>query len=169
MSEFDGIEGVQGWSDKLGSLLDEAKQQAKDDDAFEARLALSSRLTDFVVRSRPNTGAIRKLDAIASRAAEALLFAVLEDRVAAIVARTAELASLAKELEATAADAETQARALRLERVQETVEGLTKVAATLTALRGVVKETGAGGLGGKVQHVIEQVQDLRNELEQLDG
>ena len=164
MSEFDGIEGEQGWSDKLGSLLDEAKQQAKNGE-FDARLALSSRLTDFVVRSRPNTAAIRRLDEVAAKAAESLLLAALEERVAAIVARTAELASLTKELEATAAQAQAEARALRLERLQSAVEGLTRVAATLGALEGVVAEVTDGALKGDVRRVVGDLHQLRNALE----
>ncbi len=64
MSEWDNIEGVEGWRKKLDELLREAETAEKSQN-IEDRLALSRRLTEFILESAPNTTEIKELDAIA--------------------------------------------------------------------------------------------------------
>ena len=64
MSEFDGIEGIEGWRTKLLEILDAAEEVAEQED-WPPRREVSRRLKDFILKSSPNTADILELDRIA--------------------------------------------------------------------------------------------------------
>ena len=68
MSEWDGIQGFDGWSAKLRALLQEADRAAKTGEEAD-RFSVSARLTEFVGESFPNDEKIRALDDVAGKAA----------------------------------------------------------------------------------------------------
>ena len=61
MSEFDGIQDFEGWSDKLLELIDEAERVAEKSN-WPPRKKVSRRLREFVRKSAPNTAQILELD-----------------------------------------------------------------------------------------------------------
>ena len=164
MSEFDGIEGHDGWQAKLNQLLTEARKEAKKDDT--AREVMADRLVEFVTRSVPNDDAILALDEIAKNAAVDLLRRTVEERVQAITERNAQFAGLRKQFETLAAKGE--ARAFRLERVREVADRLTD---TVTQLRGFLDNLSHPNDDKLVEAVtegIKTVKDLR-ELVETEG
>lgn len=124
MSEFDGIEGVEGWSAKLESMLAEAKEIAQKD-KLNDRLKMSERLTAFILESRPNTKEILELDKIAEKTATGLLMETIEKRLAEITSRTAEYQRLTKQFKAMAEENQAAADSIRLKNIIRTVDSAT--------------------------------------------
>ena len=102
MSEFDAIEGVDGWRRKLEALLREAEQAARDE---ERRFEIAARLREFVRNSGPQVPDIARLDDIASATVRALMNQTIDARLAELADRSVELARLAKAIDAVAVDA----------------------------------------------------------------
>lgn len=166
MSEFDGIEGHDGWQAKLNQLLTEARKEAKKDDT--AREVMADRLVEFVIRSVPNDDAILALDEIAKNAAVDLLRRTVEERVQAITERNAQLAGLRKQFETLAAKGAAEARALRLERVRKVADRLTD---TVTQLRGFLDNLSHPNDDKLVEAVTEGIKTLKDlrELVEIEG
>ena len=60
MSEWDGIEDVTGWRDKLEELVEDARRAAESNDR-DVRMAVADRLNEFIRNSRPQTPEIQRL------------------------------------------------------------------------------------------------------------
>jgi hypothetical protein len=164
MSEWENIQGMDGWRMKLSELLKEAEGAAQHGD-LAARLALSSRLTEFIVHSSPNTPEILALDGIADQARAGLLRLTIEERLAEISARTADLARLTKEFQTQAAVAEASAAAIRLERTRRVVGVLTESVQVLNELRSVLETNTDAELTTRIGRLIVSIQTLRTQIE----
>lgn len=164
MSEFDGISGFDGWSAKLRDLLRDANAAAQSDD-LDQRLAASDRLIQFVESSRPDDEAIQALDAIAKKAATSLLLQTIDERLASIVARNGELASLGKQFEDAAAGAKKTAAALRLERATKVLEALNDGIVKMKALRDSLKSGSDKDLATAIEKAVAAARSVRGLLE----
>ena len=164
MSEWDNIHDLDGWRMKLSELLKEAEIAAQHGD-LASRLALSSRLTEFIVHSSPNTPAMLALDGIADQARAGLLRVTIEERLAEISARTADLARLTKEVHAHTAAAEASAASIRLERARRVVGVLTESIQALNELRSVLETTTDAELTTRIGRLIASIQTLRTQIE----
>lgn len=164
MSEFDDIRDHEGWRRKLRELLQEAEQAASASDV-QPRFRLAERLTQFIERSFPNDEVVRALDQIAGKAAVGLLEQTIDERLRSIVARSAELAALAKSFEAAAGEAGAAAAQLRLERVGKALDAMNGSIAALreleATLRQGIDDPVATGIGG----TLEALARLRELLE----
>ncbi|PWB47079.1 MAG: hypothetical protein C3F18_12235 [Nitrosomonadales bacterium] len=164
MSEWDNIEGLQQWSDKLGELLEAAKEAARSP-GIEARLAVSDRLAGFIVNSWPNDAAIKALDALAAEASQDLMLATIEDRLKEIAGRTAEWHQLAKQFREQAETAGMRAAEIRLEKARRVAQSLTESVHLLQDLRGSLKDTEDPEFARNLARAVEMLQKLRSQIE----
>lgn len=164
MSEFEGIEGFEGWCAKLQELLTEAEQTAGDED-FDSK-PLRKRLHEFRMSS-PNTPEIVKLDAIASATRKNLTLKTIAARLRNIDDRTSELAALTKRFMAVTEDARADARAIRLEKAHVVADALTATVKAINEFK-IGLETGQDDqLLASVEAAIESIQAIRNDFESI--
>jgi hypothetical protein len=167
MNEFRGIEGIDGWSKKLNSMLAEAKQIASKE-ALGPRLKMSERLTDFILESRPNTPEIQMLDKIAETTAAALLADSIEKRLKAITSRTGEFIRLTKEFDAQAMKNEENAESIRLENIIATVDSATETVNAAKKLKESLKDNvKEGKIAELIDETVTAVEKLRSNLGKL--
>jgi hypothetical protein len=166
MSEWDNIEGFQQWSDKLGELLGEAREAARNPDSA-ARFAVSDRLTEFILNSRPNNEAIKALDEIAARASQDLMLGVLDERLMEIVGRTAEWLQIAKQFSEQAAAAGAQAASIRLEKAHRVALSLTESVHRLQDLHSSLVDADDPEFAKSVTKAVETLQKLRAQIERV--
>lgn len=166
MSEWDNIEGFQQWSEKLGELLGEAREAARNSDSA-ARFAVSDRLTEFILNSRPNNEAIKALDEIAARASQDLMLGVLDERLMEIVGRTAEWLQITKQFSEQAAAAGAQAASIRLEKAHRVAISLTESVHRLQDLRSSLVDADDPEFARSVTKAVETLQKLRAQIERM--
>jgi len=164
MSEWENIQGLDGWRMKLTDVLKEAEAVAQHSD-LASRLALAHRLTEFILHSSPNTPEILALDGIADQVRAGLMRLTIDERLAEISARTGELARLSKEFQAQAAATTASAGTIRLERAHRVVGALTESVQALNALRGVLETSTDDALTTSIDRVIASMQTLRSQIE----
>lgn len=164
MSEWDNIEGLQQWSDKLGELLEAAREAAHSPD-IETRLAASDRLAGFIVNSRPNDAAIKALDGLAARASQDLMLASIEERLKEIAGRTAEWHQLAKQFREQAETAGMRAAEIRLEKTRKVALSLTESVNLLQDLRSSLSGTEDPEFVRNLARAVETLKKLRSRIE----
>lgn len=163
--DWDAITGVDAWTRKLRELLQDAAAMATTDTTPAMRLGMSERLTRFVEHSFPNTGAIRTLDDIATRAAIGLLEQNVDDRLKSIVTRNLELTTLAKQLEAGAEDAQESAAQIRFARAGKAIAALNDGVATMRELREALTGADDHALIARIDRALNAIQQVRTLLE----
>lgn len=166
MSEWDNINGFEQWSAKLGELLGEAREAARNPDS-NARFAVSDRLTEFILNSRPNDEAIKALDDLAARTSQDLMLGILDERLKEIVGRTAEWHQLTKQFSEHAASAGAQAAAIRLEKAHRVAQSLTESVNLLQDLRSSLSDTDDPEFSRNVSEAVETLQKLRAQIERM--
>jgi len=167
MNEFRDIQGIEGWSKKLKSLLDEALQVCKEED-LGSRLKMSERLTDFMIESRPNIPEIQKLDEIAEATATSLLADSIEKRLKKITSRTGEFIRLTKEFDAHAIKNEENAKSIRLENIIATVDSATETVNAAKKLKESLKDNvKEGKIAELIDETVTAVEKLRSNLGKL--
>ena len=112
-----------GCTAQLQALLSNAQSAAEQNDP-DARRAVCTKLTDFIVASGPDNDCIRALDDIAGKAAAGLLQANIDDRLRDITTCNVELAKASKQFSAAAASAANTAQSLQLTRVANVLDAL---------------------------------------------
>ncbi len=166
MSEFDGLEGVEEWRAKLMELLDAAEDAAEQED-WPPRREASKRLKQFILRSSPNTAEILALDRIATEARTDLLLATIDERLASIANRQAELVRLSKSMaEVTEASLESAA-SIRLERARRVVDSLTGTIERLREFKSTLEAGTAEDVPANIDALIESIRDLRGRIDDL--
>lgn len=179
-TEFDKIKNLAGWRDKLDELLAEAKKAAQVDD-LDQRLKVADRLTQFIVNNPPAlpddpaSVEYEEMDRVAKDAHDALLLATIQERVAGIMGRTAELAALRKKIESRIAANREAAASIRLEKARRVVESTTNAVAAMMELKKEIERAAEAGaqeadlaaLGRQLGSLIEKIQTLRNEVETI--
>ncbi len=181
-SEFDNITDLAGWRKKLDELLTTARTVAAQDD-IDPRLEVSDRLTKFIVKNPPSTpgdpasSEYESMDRVAREASDGLLLATIQERVAAIVSRTTELASVRKKIDSRTAANKAEAASIRLEKARRVVDATTEAVAAMIDLKKdlerAFKEAGIAGDSGtdfselakKIDGLISRIQSVRNEVE----
>lgn len=166
MSEWDNIEGFQQWSDKLGELLGEAREAARNPDS-NARFAVSDRLTEFILNSRPNDEAIKALDNLAARTSQDLMLGILDERLREIVGRTAEWHQITKQFGDQAVAAGAQAASIRLEKAHRVAQSLTESVHLLQELRSSLSDTDDPEFAKSMAKAVETLQKLRAQIERV--
>ena len=167
MTEFTGIEGIPAWRKKLKELLKDAEKAAEGNNS-SGRRTQARRLAQFVTNSRPNTGEIAVMDEIAMKTARDLSKQNMDERVASIVARTAEYAKLEKDVNAQADANKETAKALRLEVAQEAVGSLTESMNVLKQLRTTIEEGKETTLLKRLDKLTGELRNFRDKLENED-
>ena len=156
----------QTFSTKLGELLASARTASQKEDVG-ARLAVIDQLTQFVIDSAPNTPDILALDRLAQSVINDLALSTIQERVARIAARTAELAALRKQFDAAAGAANAAAAAINLEQINKTTNALTAAVASLKELQQSLTSGQHGQLATRISDAIKSFQQLRNEVDAL--
>ena len=167
-TEFDKIKDLAGWQAKLKELLAVAeKASSKNDDA--ARLAVASRLNQFVLESSPNTDEIVALDQLATNAARELSIDVVGGAVDRITARTAQLRAITKQLDAVTAKAEQAAASIRLEKAHRVIDAFTEAVRAVDDLDKVLEDGEDDDLRKRLTRLTASLVDLRDELDETAG
>jgi hypothetical protein len=130
--KFNELITIEDWSAALQRILDAASEATRNEDA-EGRQALMDLLLMFIKRSPAK---VEVLDVIAREAIEDLALAQISVSLERLAARSAELARAVGFIDAVAADARKDARALQLE---STLDALRKAKVAVDALRKVEK------------------------------
>ena len=162
--KWDEIEGHAQWQAKLDELLRAAEGAAREADDGK-RLAVSRRLTDFILYSHPNDKAIKAMDEIAKHAAQGLLLQTVGERVQEIAGRTAELHQLGKEIQDLADAAGASAARIRLEKAHSVTRTLTDSVHLLKDFRASLDVRNDADLIRSVEKAMETIQKLRTVLE----
>ncbi|MGQ9685210.1 MAG: hypothetical protein ACUVT2_02725 [Thiobacillaceae bacterium] len=166
MSEWDDIEGLQQWGDKLGELLEAARQAALDPDT-DKRFAVRRQLTDFIQHSHPNDAAIKTLDRIAGQTAQDLMLATIDERLREISGRTAEWLQIAKQFRDQAAEAARRAAKMHLDKVHRVAVSLTESVYMLQDLRASQSDADDPEFAKNVAKAVETLQKLRQQIERV--
>jgi hypothetical protein len=166
MSEFEGIEGVDGWSTKLTVLLKEAQATAQQVE-LDPRLAISNRLIEFMVNSSPNSPEILALDRIANEACKDLLRKTIEDRLQSLGSRQADVVALTKKVQVATEESQASAASIRLERTRKVIAGLTDSIQRLNEFKSVLREGADEKLSDSVAKLIASAQKLRSQIESI--
>jgi hypothetical protein len=164
MTEFTRIEGVPAWRKKLKELLKDAEKAAEGDNSRQRRKQ-ARRLAQFVTNSWPNTEEIAVMDEIAMKTARDLSKQNMDERVASIVARTAEYAKLEKDVNAQAEANKKTAKALRLEVAQHAVGTLTETMTVLKELRTTINAEGETTFLKRLDKLSDELKGFRDKLE----
>jgi hypothetical protein len=167
-TEFDKIKDLAGWQDKLKELLAAAEKASAKNDA-DARLAVASRLNQFVLESSPNTDEIVALDQLATNAAREVSLDVVGDAVDRIAGRTARLRSITKQLDAVTAKAEEAAASLRLEKAHRVIDAFTEAVRAVDDLDTVLEGGSDDDLRKRLAKLTTSLVDLRDELDETAG
>jgi len=163
-TEWDGIEGVEGWRAKLESLLREAEALPANADV-QTRLKMNRRLTDYQLRSTPNTDDILELDAIAESARAAVIKAGIDERLEGLAAGSAELARFSKQLRQRTSGLQADARSLRFERADKAVQALSESIRSIRDLIASLETSTEEELVKKSERLITTLQNFRSEIE----
>lgn len=165
MSEWENIDGLQQWTDKLGELLGAAKEAARNSD-IETRLVVSDRLAEFIANSWPNDAAIKALDELAAKASQGLMLATIEERLREIAGRTAEWHLIVKQFREQAETAGMRAAEIRLQKAHRVVQSLTESVHLLKDLRGNFNDSEDPEFIKNLTKGLEMLQKLRSQIEQ---
>jgi len=167
MADWNTISGFDAWRAELQFLVAEARALAEDA-TLEERVALTDRLNEFVVRSRPDNHEIQRLDMLAFDLVQAILQPEAERRIGDIAARDIQLAQLSKQLNVESERAAEKAASIRMERATELVESLTesvqKARALVEKLDTAADEAQAE-LRKRVDGLVKRIQSVRSEIE----
>ena len=164
MSEWSNIEGLQGWKDKLGELLAEAREAAQQEE-LAPRIGINERLMQFVENSWPNSSEITALDEIATQTASALLRQTIEERLQTITERTGEYQRLGKQFAAIAEENEAKADSIRLGAITSFIDSTTKLVDSAKALHNSLNDNAADQkLGEKIAQMIAALEALRSSV-----
>ncbi len=167
MSEWDNITDLEGWQDKLKSLLSEAKGMAEQGD-LTTRLAMSERLTQFLEWSWPNTPEIKALDKIAADTANAILVDEIDRRLAALQARFSDYARLKKQFRSEAQVNQEAASKIRLENVISAIDATRAPIDAFKKLKESLKDTKKEKkLSEAVDETVESIETLRTMMAKL--
>jgi len=164
MSEWSTIQDLQGWKDKLGELLAEARKAAQQDE-LAPRIDVNERLMQFVENSWPNSPEITALDEIAIQTASAMLKQTIEERLQTITERTGEYQRLGKQFAALAEETEAKADSIRLGAITSFIDATTKLIDSAKALQKSLKDNAADQrLGEKIEETIAAIEALRSSI-----
>jgi len=166
MNEWDNIKGLEQWSNKLGELLEAARQAAFDPDT-DKRFGVSHRLNEFIRHSHPNDAAIKTLDRIAGQAAQDLMLATIDERLREISGRTAEWLQIAKQFRDQAVEAGRRAAEIRLHKMHRVAVSLTESVHLLQDLRASLSDTEDPEFARNVAKAVETLQKLRQQIERV--
>lgn len=166
---------IRKWRDALAALLARADAAAANPD-LNVRRAVAKDLQTFImdnppaIDDEPDTAVFREMDDIAGKAHDALLLAVVEDRVSAIASRSAELAGLAKKVAAQTAENEKAAKSIRLEKATAVVNSVTTAVNAIKNLKTQLEDQPATEedfteLAKKLGKALQTLQDLRTAVE----
>ena len=133
-----------------------------------ARFAISERLTEFILNSRPNDEAIKALDDVAARASQDLMLAILEERLREVIGRTAEWHQITKQFSEQAATAGSQAASIRLEKAHRVAQSLTESVHRLQELRSSLSDIDDPEFAKSMAKAVETLQKLRAQIERMN-
>jgi hypothetical protein len=144
MSKWTSLSTFDDWKEKLREILDEGRKASEENDN-EDRLAICQQLLTFIDKSPASLDGTDGLDdvAIEAQAHQKLSEEVVDDALAQIHARTAEIVVLTKSIDRVASKAESAAADLRLELAHSAIDALTGAVRAAESLIKEVRKNGA--------------------------
>jgi hypothetical protein len=118
-----------------------------------------------MAQSRPNTPDILALDQIATNTANALLRTTIEERLASIAERQADLIHLTKKMQVSTEAARESAASIRFERITKVVGVLTDAVRELQNLKTVLEDGSDAQLVASIERLVTAIQRVRGEVE----
>lgn len=164
MSEFDSIQGFEGWKNKLDQLLQEGKKAIAAEDPDQCR-QIARRLTQFTVASFPNTPDIKELDRKAAEAAATLSRQSIDGMLAELTAHTADVARLEEKFDTAAKANAAEADGIRLKRSQQVIDAATGTVSAINQFRETLDSKDDKKLLEDLKSVAASLQKLRNAVE----
>ena len=156
--DWDSLNTFSDWSKTLHELLAEATTAIQSGDVGK-RVAVQEELNRFIMHS-PNTVA-GQLDEIAGNAINDIFRTAVDEALASIGSRTAELSKHIKTVNAVAAEAESAAKSMRLETATKVINCATEVIRNLNDLKAAVANTqDEAALASKIDNAVTAIQDL---------
>ncbi len=167
MSEWENIEGLEGWSRKLGELLEDAAKASQSEN-FDSRLKENQRLIQFTIESWPNTPEMKRLDEIAYEAAVGLMKQTIEERIAAITSRTGIYQQLAKDIRVQTEANHASADSIRLKAIVKLLDSATEtVEAAKAAQEALQSGPDDPELAKKIKLTVTAIENLKKSIGNL--
>ena len=162
------LSGLTDWLPELQQLLADARAAAQQQ-ALKPRLDAAAYLTGFIQESSPQTPDMDRLDDLAAQAATDLMMATIDERLAAIVSRSAQYAKLEKDLTSAAERGEAAADAIRLKGIQGVIETTTQAVNAAKALASTLDESDPDEkkIAALIDKAVDAIEKLRSGAGQL--
>lgn len=155
---WDALITFEDWAKVLHELLGEARKAIHSGN-IEKRVAVQEELSAFIMTS-PNTLAA-ELDEIARKAITDIFKTTVDEALASLANRTAELATHIKVVNAVTLEAEQAARSIRLENATKVISSATAILRDLHELRQALTATKEDTLlAGKIDKTVKALQEL---------
>ncbi len=155
---WDSLSTFEDWAGTLHKLLATATDSIQSGDVTE-RVEAQKQLNDFIIQS-PNAIA-GELDNIAKNAINDIFKTALDEALAGISARTADLAMHVKTVKAVTSEAENRARSIRLESATRVIGTATQIIRDLNDLTTAISESeDEQELAGRIDNTLESIQAL---------
>ena len=155
---WDSLNTFEDWAGALHELLAIATDSIKSGDLAE-RVKAQRNLNDFIIQS-PNAIA-GELDNIAKNAINDIFLTAVDEALASISSRTAQLAMHVKTVKAVTLEAENAAKSIRLERATQVIGTATKIIQDLNELKSTISDTEDDQkLAEKIDKAVKSIQEL---------
>lgn len=154
-SRLSALITVEDWAEELQTILSEVDDAVQSGE-LEQRSKAQELLLDYI---KASPSAAESLDKIASQASLDLLQAQVDDVVAAIAARNAELKAATKLIQQSAAEAKSSKKALQFEKVVDTLKTAREGIDAFKRVSGAVAE-GDAQLTEKLTEIAKAIADF---------
>lgn len=164
---WNALNTYEDWSGKLAELLDEAHDAIASGDVNK-KLQAQRDLNEFIDNcASPIKG--KELDDIASRAIGNIFEATLDQSMAEMGRRTAELTALTKEISAVTDHANDTAAAIRLEKIRAVADAASQALDTVNSLKQQMssKSPDKDKVAQNVDSLIQSLQKLYSQVRDL--
>lgn len=155
---WDSLNTFEDWASALHELLTTATDSIKSGDVTE-RVEAQKQLNDFIIQS-PNAVA-GELDNIAKNAINDIFQTAVDEALASIPSRTADLAMHVKTVKAVTLAAVTAAKSIKLESATKVIGTATQIIRDLNDLKTAISESEDDQeLAKKIDKAVKAIQDL---------
>lgn len=155
---WDSLSTFEDWAGVLHELLATATGSITSGDITE-RVEAQKKLNDFIIQS-PNAIA-GELDNIAKNAINDIFITAIDEALASISSRTADLAIHVKTVKAVTQEAENAAKSIKLESATKVIGAATKIIQDLNNLKNAISDSEDDQeLAEKIDNAVKSIQDL---------
>lgn len=156
--DWDSLNTFEDWANVLHELLTTATNSIKSGNVSE-RVEAQNLLNDFIIHS-PNAVA-GELDTIAKNSINDIFLTAVDEALASISSRSADLAIYVKTVKAVTSEAEVAAKSIKLERATKVIGTATQIIRDLNDLKITISESEEDqSLAEKIDKTVKSIQEL---------